>query len=291
MTYRGMYGLGAEDATPAEAARQAGLRSVRAVLGVAQSALDAAVVRELCYLHDQPGCGRFGVNEDHGNDKAAQERRATVTPLTAVSERAARFLVDDGDASADVPLVRTKLKACDVLHAQVEAKFREFKGVPYHDPVRRNNIRGVIISTGRRLVTCLGALRARSATGKALIRAAIERSLASSRARQACYSTRASGCDKSGESEPNHTSKAAEENRYITAPLAALLERPTSALGQAEPGETNVGAAVKWFSIGTVLLLGAVAAERLMRPEPVRRNSHRRKRPRTSRSRRRGKRR
>jgi hypothetical protein len=293
-------GLGADKgASPVEAAHQAGIRTVRAVNDVAQSALADAVTRELCYLHDQEGCGRFGVNEDHGNDKAAQERTATVAPLTAVTERTSRWLVDEGDKVAEVPLVEAKLASCSVLKAQIDAKFTEFKGVPYHDPVRRNNIRGEMMTKGRAMVSCLAAVRAKSPAGKALIRRTIEAALSASRARVTCYTTKASGCDKSGVSEPSHTDKAAEERRVITTPLEQLLARPDSALGQVDDEEGPslmpwlVGGAVL---VGGFLILNAASKpKRRTRRNPRRRRTSRRarrtsrrtsRRPRTSRRRR-----
>jgi hypothetical protein len=40
-----------------------------------------ATERFNCYKNDGPGCGRFGLNEDHGNDKAQQENDRVIQPL------------------------------------------------------------------------------------------------------------------------------------------------------------------------------------------------------------------
>lgn len=44
----------------------------------------AATARRDCYLYDQTGCGRFALNEDHGNDKAAAEDARVIGPLNNV---------------------------------------------------------------------------------------------------------------------------------------------------------------------------------------------------------------
>lgn len=46
--------------------------------------LAAATARRDCYLYDQTGCGRFAVNEDHGNDKAEAENARVIRPLEAI---------------------------------------------------------------------------------------------------------------------------------------------------------------------------------------------------------------
>jgi hypothetical protein len=47
-------------------------------------AISASTSRRDCFLYDQTGCGRFAVNEDHGNDKALAEEARVLTPLTNV---------------------------------------------------------------------------------------------------------------------------------------------------------------------------------------------------------------
>lgn len=41
----------------------------------------ASTSRRDCFLYDQTGCGRFGLNEDHGNDKARAEEERVLNPL------------------------------------------------------------------------------------------------------------------------------------------------------------------------------------------------------------------
>lgn len=294
MSYQHRYhgSLGALGQTSLMAQSQAsGVRMMQAVATVAEGALESAVTRRLCYLYDQSGCGRFGMNEAHGNDKAADEERRVIRPLTSTAEKVASFLVARGEATAEVPVVRAQLRPCEALSRLVDSKFNEFKGVPYHDPLRRNNIRGEVISKGRALVSCLGAVRASSTEGQARVRAAIEAALVKSRARKTCYLTKASGCDKSGESEPNEREKAAEEQRAITGPLEALLARPPSAMGQVATDRSGRPSAGAWFGIGaavvgTALLLRNAGSKR-RRPRPNRRKKRRSSRKRrTSRRRR-----
>lgn len=56
------------------------LDRIRAALS---KGIGEAEARERCYLSDGSGCGRFGLNEDHGNDKARQERERVIEPMRA----------------------------------------------------------------------------------------------------------------------------------------------------------------------------------------------------------------
>jgi len=293
MSYAGTGLAGAGLGSSADAAA-AGLRSMRAVAALTQAALDAAIIRQLCYLSGESGCGRFALNEDEGHTKASQEERAVVTPLMRTAERAARFLVERGQPSAEVGVVQAKLRTCTAMNDYIDAKFNEMSGrdptgraahggVPYHDPHRRNNLRGEIIGAGRRLVACLGSVRAFSSAGRALIRSAIERALAGSRMRKNCYLTpgtaTGSGCNKSGEIEPNHLYKGAEEDRHILRPLETLLARPLSAMGEVDQGSSGLSVSA-WLGIGTAVLIGAAVLSASKSP---RKNRRRRVRRRTSR--------
>lgn len=73
-------------------------RSIEAATTFAEiTAIDDLIRREIaashgrlqCYLNDQSGCGRFGVSEEHGNDKARHERTRIYDPLLRVQEQAA----------------------------------------------------------------------------------------------------------------------------------------------------------------------------------------------------------
>jgi hypothetical protein len=59
---------------------------LRDIKQIVVSTIADAVARRQCYQNDEPGCGRFALNEDHGNDKAAQETARCVAPLERVVE-------------------------------------------------------------------------------------------------------------------------------------------------------------------------------------------------------------
>lgn len=58
--------------------------TLRQIRDAVSQAIGRAQAREQCYLSDASGCGRFGLNEPHGNDKAADERARVITPLRDV---------------------------------------------------------------------------------------------------------------------------------------------------------------------------------------------------------------
>lgn len=62
----------------AAAETSATIDKIRASLNLA---INESNDRSQCYFHDMPGCGRYGLNEDHGNDKAGQEGYGTRVPL------------------------------------------------------------------------------------------------------------------------------------------------------------------------------------------------------------------
>ncbi len=61
-----------------DASSPEGLRVIKSELN---RQIAYAEARETCYLTDASGCGRFGLSEDHGNDKARQERERVILPL------------------------------------------------------------------------------------------------------------------------------------------------------------------------------------------------------------------
>lgn len=61
------------------------LDKIRAALS---NTIGEAEARERCYRDDGSGCGRFGLSEDHGNDKADQERNRVIAPLRAAHAKA-----------------------------------------------------------------------------------------------------------------------------------------------------------------------------------------------------------
>lgn len=59
---------------------------LRDIKQIVVSTISDAIARRQCYSNDEPGCGRFALNEDHGNDKAAQETSRCIAPLERVVE-------------------------------------------------------------------------------------------------------------------------------------------------------------------------------------------------------------
>lgn len=71
----------------AEAETPESIERIRTALS---RAIGKAEDRERCYRNDGSGCGRFGLNEAHGNDKASDEINRVITPLRAAHAAASR---------------------------------------------------------------------------------------------------------------------------------------------------------------------------------------------------------
>jgi hypothetical protein len=251
-------------------------RVTREVIAVLQPALTSAVTRRLCYLSDQPGCGRFGVNEDHGNDKGAQEQSRVINPLIATYEQAARFLVSKGDANAEVPLTKEKLRYCVSLRDFGNTKFNEYKSVSYPDALRRNNLRQEVLRAGRDLVACLQSVRTDTAAARREVRSLIESALAASRARWTCYKSDQPGCGRFALNEDHGNDKADQEASQITQPLERLLA--STPLGQ-----TETSAGMSPIGILGLAAGGLALASLFQSPAPVPNRRRRTRRRRTSR--------
>jgi hypothetical protein len=260
----------------------AGVRMVKSVMVVAKTALDAAISRQLCYLYDKTGCGRFGVNEDDNSTKASQEYAATVAPMMAVVAQGTTFLVGKGDPKAETALITSKLMYCTALNDYVNAKFAEYKTVSWTDAVRRNNLRiNEVLAKGRALVQCLRDTAPTTPDGRALVRAVVESALSASRARVACYNSTnsADGCGRFAFNEDDNATKAAQETKDITAPLADLSSRlasgaPLSGLGDVVEGGITV-AGVAAVLGGLWLLTSMPGTSKVKRNRKSRRTSRR----------------
>jgi hypothetical protein len=120
------------------------------------AALAPAITRWLCYLTGAQGCDTFAVSEDQNNVKADQEYAATVGPLSDLYMRVAPKLISwNVNLTAYEPFVTLKLRRCAALNDFTNAKFAEYKGVDSGwDPVRKNNVRQVVLRAGRLLADC-----------------------------------------------------------------------------------------------------------------------------------------
>jgi hypothetical protein len=249
---------------------------VRSVAGVVGPALDSAMMRKLCYLFDQPGCGRFALNEDHGNDKAAQEQAKVIDPLIVIAK--SMTVADKSNAQAEAPLMRSLLREIEARRDYLDTKFAELKGVSYSDPLRRNNIRDALIASARDMLAGYRSAKPTTPAGRALVRASAQAALQKSQEREACYRSGASGCDRFGWSEPAGGQKADQELAEVTSPLRALLaDRSAAGLGSFGGDEPSEFLGMSRFAWGVAAgMLGGAYALGMFDRGPVRRNRRRR---------------
>jgi len=199
-------------------------------------ALDAALKRRVCYLYDQRGCGRFGVNEDHGNDKAAQVQTRVVDPLLAAQTAAAAKLGGPGrmrNNTGNRSLIAALLAPLAAAKAYTDAKFAEYKRVDYSDALRRNNLRQEVLRSGRETVTtarrALTAVRAfRNSSG--LLAPLVLSALDAAETRWLCYLLGQPGCGRFALNEDPGNTKADQEHSAVIAPLNDICFQSAAAL-------------------------------------------------------------
>jgi hypothetical protein len=245
---------------------------VRAVAAVATPALNNAVTRKLCYLSDQPGCGRFALNEDHGNDKAAHEQSRVINPLIVLFKNT--VAADGTNAQVEVPLMKILLREIEARRDYLNAKFAELHSVPYHDPLRRNNVRDALIASARDMIAGYRNARPTTAAGRTAVRTSAQVALQKSKEREACYRAGASGCDRFGWSEPTGGEKADQELAEVTNPMLGLLaDRSAAGLaGLGDSDETTMGLALLGLGIVGMVVFGGVYRPK---SKSVRRNKRR----------------
>lgn len=217
-------------ATSDDAVQLARLSAIRA--------LDPAIQRRLCYLYDQPGCGRFGLNEDHGNDKAAQEQARVITPLIEAHTAAIQKLGGPGSLRIQAGLdkwMQSLVNGANTIKSFVDTKFNEYKQVDYSDAVRRNNLRQEILGNGESLVATLdGALveakKYRYADGVRLVAATTLAALNASIDRHLCFLAGGSGCGTFATNEDQPDVKARQEYDRVTKKLFDLYRKCVDAL-------------------------------------------------------------
>jgi hypothetical protein len=140
---------------------------MQAVATTILAALAPAIARWLCYLFGQPGCDTFAANEDANNVKADQEYAATIGPLSELYMRVAPKLISwNANLTAYEPFVALKLRRCSALNDFTNAKFVEYKSVDSGlDPLRKNNLRQVVLRSGALLAACLQDAMSTAITG------------------------------------------------------------------------------------------------------------------------------
>jgi len=233
---------------------------VRPIAALAEQALNSAIQRKICYLYDQAGCGRFGVNEDHGNDKAAQEQDRVIGPLVSVYKQAVVF--DKANAQVETPLVRALLAEISTAKNFIDSQYGNLKATDYSDSVKRNNIRGSMVQAGQRMVSLLRDMQPTTAAGRALARSAAQAALTKSRERETCYRAGAGGCDRQWGTwtEPSGGEKADQERDTIGNPLAALLaDTSKTGLGGLGADDEILGMSPLAWGVAVGVLGGAYA--------------------------------
>ena len=221
-----MLAMGAEMAACARQAYVQAAGKKAALLAVSASvmpALDAAVTRKICYVMGASGCGRFAVNEPHGNDKARDVQTRVITPLSAVARDVAAALARLGDTAPDVRLAQILTRECVTYRNFADQKFREYKTVTYTDAVRRNNLRMTVLAYGRKSVACFGALRPATAAGRRVVRDLIMTGVHQSQARANCYNAGTAGCGRFALNEDEGRTKVRQEIDSVGQPLANLV--------------------------------------------------------------------
>lgn len=192
-------------------------------------ALDSATNRRICYQYDQPGCGRFGVNEDHGNDKAAQEYARVIKPLLDAHALVVGRLQSAPAQRDNENYAIVRARPALAAFARADAKFDEYKGVDYADALRRNNLRQEVLGSATEAVNVLGQAvpellqnSIMSAGGVRALRDTLLAGLRSAYTRWICYLTAAPGCDRFGVNEDASNDKATQEWSSVIVPLQAM---------------------------------------------------------------------
>lgn len=206
------------------------LQGIRPVTASGWGALREAVAgvlanarfREQCYRTNAAGCGRFGMNEPAGADKAAEEQRDVIRPLTALAASIATSSVAALATSAMTD-TSARIAACTALAQQINAKFAQYKAVSFMDAVTRNSLRFQMLSIGRQMVTAFQSIRPTSSQQEQQWKAAAFRALSESKVREQCYRNGAPGCGRFMFNEATGAEKASQEAATIGAPLAALI--------------------------------------------------------------------
>lgn len=209
--------------------------------------IDASERRRNCYLSNEAGCGRLGVSEPHGDDKAGDEWSRVLDPMIQVYRSIESRLVDAGAESltdgqstygartiADVEILD-----CDRVRAWLNAKLGELLGVEYTDSLRRKNIRAEILSGGAALVRCFRtAADDAIATGNvATMRALyshVRDAYSDSVSRSTAFASGSSGYGRFGFDEADEATKAREEQDTIGTPLAVILNDLDRAITDAQ---------------------------------------------------------
>jgi hypothetical protein len=238
----------------------------RPIATLAASALAAAVKRKICYLHDAPGCGRSGVSEAHGNDKAAEEQSRVIEPLVVALKNAGG---SPAGAFHDEVTAENKF---------INEQYAHYKATDYSDWHKRDNTRKAMVAAGQRMVATLRNAKPTTSGARSLLGGITRMALATSREREACYRSGAAGCDQQWGLffEGTGGQKADIEAAEIMNPLAALLaDKSPAGLGSLGDEALPLSPAA-W--VGIVVVGGAITYYVLQSIQaPLQKNSRRRR--------------
>jgi len=221
----------ATDVATANAVRQSILR-----------ALDSAVSRRICYQYDASGCGRFGANEDHGNDKAAQEQSRTIQPLLDAHGLSVQKIGSFGSSplqADNINYARITLAPAAAASDWANQKFAQYKTIDYSDALNRNNTRSDMRGSAVESVNDLNAIipdltapiyatLSGLQKAEAIILTALDRAYS----RWVCFLTAASGCDRFGVNEDASDAKAGQEWTQTVVPLQNLYAQVSASLAR-----------------------------------------------------------
>lgn len=131
------------------------------------------------------------------------------------------------------------LGAAEAKAQQIDSEFGNYRATNYVDWLKRNNTRETMLRLGGEMVAAYDqAVNDAETVGQLdKVRASIRRQIARSEERRSCYGDRASGCDRSGDAEPEGMQKAEAERQRVTDPLRGVLgtlETKRSALAARE---------------------------------------------------------
>lgn len=204
--------------------------------------LEAAVDRRNCYLYDQRGCGRFGVNEPHGNDKAADEQQRIIDPLVASYRRATARVGELGGSLADAGTYGTRdlgtvlEHECEGMNDEISRQWAHYKATEYSDAVTRNNTRQTILTLGAQAAACYQRLVDENRGNLRVLeglRPALERAVVDSTDRFNCYVNDGPGCGRFGLNEDHGNDKGQQELDRVHNPLDVALRTLDAEIAEA----------------------------------------------------------
>lgn len=160
---------------------------------------------------------RIAVLRTQGGDTSEAQRLEAELDLCVEEAQAAGVDIDAGAIS---------LSNCTAMQTQIEQEWTHYKSTATEDLVKRNNARGQVLRLGEDLARCLAAAVEESDDPPRLraVRVQVQRAIASSALRVACFRDSGPGCSRYGYNEPELAEKERDERTRVHTPLKAVLE-------------------------------------------------------------------